>query len=328
MARPVWTGTLSFGLLNIPVSLMSGEKRTDISFRMLDSRNNTPIRYERVNAETGEEVAWKDIVKAFEYDKGSYVVLEPDDIKSAAPESHDAIEVEAFVERDAVAPQYFEKPYVLVPAKKAEKGYVLLRESLARTGKVGVARVVIRTREHLCAIVPCGHALMLLMMRYPQELVDVDEYRIPEGAKGDYRITDKELKFSEQLIESMTSTWDPEQYRDEFRERLQDVIQKRMKAKGVVEREDEEPEVAEDAATNVVDFMALLQQSIDRNKRTPAKKKASTTTSKTTKAAKSTKAKKTTKKAAKKATGKSTAKKAGKTASKKTASRSKARKAA
>ena len=217
---------------------------------------------------------------------------------------------------------------MLVPAKKAEKGYVLLRESLARTGKVGVARVVIRTREHLCAIVPCGHALMLLMMRYPQELVDVDEYRIPEGAKGEYRITDKELKFSEQLIDSMTSEWDPEQYRDEFRERLQDVIQKRMKAKGVVEREDDEPEVAEDAATNVVDFMALLQQSIDRNTRTPAKKKASTTTSKTTKAAKSTKAKKTTKKAAKKATGKSTAKKAGKTASKKTAPRSKARKAA
>lgn len=333
MARPVWSGTLSFGLLNIPVSLMSGERRTDISFRMLDARDNTPIRYERVNAETGEEVAWKDIVKAFEYDKGSYVVLEPDDIKSAAPESHGAIEVEAFVERDAVGPQYFEKPYVLVPAKKAEKGYVLLRESLARTGKVGVARVVIRTREHLCAIVPCGHALLLLMMRYPQELVDVDEYRIPEGAKGDYRITDKELKFSEQLIDSMTSDWDPEQYRDEFRERLHDVIQKRMKAKGVVEREDDEPEVAEDAATNVVDFMALLQQSIDRNARTPAKKAAA----KSVRAAKSPKAKKTAKKAAKRSTakpsaktsiGKSTAKKAGTTAGTKTASRSKARKAA
>ena len=328
MARPVWSGTLSFGLLNIPVSLMSGERKTDISFRMLDSRNKAPVRYERVNAETGEEVPWKDIVKAYEYDKGSYVVLEQEDIASAAPESHDAIEVEAFVEAGSIDPRYFEKPYVLVPAKKAEKGYVLLRESLARTGKVGVARVVIRTREHLCAIVPCGHALMLLMMRYPQELVDVDEYRIPEGAKGEYRITDKELKFSEQLIDSMTSEWDPEQYRDEFRERLQDVIQKRMKAKGVVEREDEEPEVAEDATTNVVDFMALLQQSIDRNTRTPAKKKASTTTSKTAKAAKSTKAKKATKKAAKKATGKSTAKKAGKAASKKTASRSKARKAA
>ena len=328
MARPVWSGTLSFGLLNIPVSLMSGERKTDISFRMLDVRNNQPIRYERVNAETGEEVAWKDIVKAFEYDKGSYVVLEPDDIKSAAPESHDAIEVEAFVDVDTIGPQYFEKPYVLVPAKKAEKGYVLLRESLARTGKIGIARVVIRTRESLCAVMPQGDALLLLMMRYPQELVDIEEYRIPEGKSGDYRISEKELKFSEQLIETMSGEWEPESYQDEFRQRLQDVITKRMKDNGVVRHGDEEPHIEEHATTNVVDFMALLQQSIDRNTRTPAKKKASKTTSKTTKAAKSTKAKKATKKATKKAAGKSTAKKAGKAASKKTASRSKARKAA
>ena len=165
MARPVWSGTLSFGLLNIPVSLMSGERRTDISFRMLDSRNNAPVRYERVNAETGDEVPWKDIVKAFEYDKGNYVVLEPEDIKSAAPESHHAIEVESFVDASAIGPQYFEKPYVLVPAKKAEKGYVLLREALARTGKIGIARVVIRTRENLCAVMPQDNALLLLMMR-------------------------------------------------------------------------------------------------------------------------------------------------------------------
>ena len=271
MARPVWTGTLSFGLLNIPVSLMSGERRTDISFRMLDARDNTPIRYERVNAETGEEVAWKDIVKAFEYDKGSYVVLDPEDIKSAAPESHDAIEVEGFVDADAVGPQYFEKPYVLVPAKKAEKGYVLLREALARTGKIGIARVVIRTRENLCAVIPQGNALLLLMMRYPQELVDIEEYNIPEGARGDYRITAKEQEFSEQLIKTMSGKWQPDQYQDEFRDRLHDVIKRRMKDKGVVKREDDEPAMAEDATTNVVDFMSLLQQSIARKARTPAK---------------------------------------------------------
>lgn len=304
MARPVWTGTLSFGLLNIPVSLMAGERRTDISFRMLDSRNNAPVRYERVNAETGDEVPWKDIVKAFEYDKGSYVVLEPEDIKSAAPESHDAIEVEGFVDAAAIGPQYFEKPYVLVPAKKAEKGYVLLREALQGTGKIGIARVVIRTREHLCAVMPQGHALVLLMMRYPQELVDVEEYNIPEGARGDYRITAKEQDFSEQLIETMSTKWEPDQYRDEFRERLHKVIQQRMKAHGVVKREEEEPEVGEGAATNVVDFMALLQQSIDRNKRTPARKASS-------KPAPAKKApRKTAKKAAKKATAKAPAKSA------------------
>lgn len=273
MARPVWSGTLSFGLLNIPVSLMSGERRTDISFRMLDSRNNAPVRYERVNAETGDEVPWKDIVKAFEYDKGSYVVLEPEDIKSAAPESHHAIEVESFVDASAIGPQYFEKPYVLVPAKKAEKGYVLLREALARTGKIGIARVVIRTRENLCAVMPQDDALLLLMMRYPQELVDVEEYNIPEGAGADYRITAKEQQFSEQLIETMSGEWEPEQYQDQFRERLQQVIKQRMSEKGLVKRHEEEPAVAENATTNVVDFMSLLQQSIQSKARTPAQKR-------------------------------------------------------
>ena len=299
MPRPVWSGTLSFGLLNIPVSLMTGERKTDISFRMLDSRNKAPVRYERVNAETGEEVPWKDIVKAFEYDKGSYVVLEQEDIASAAPESHDAIEVEAFVDAGAIGPQYFEKPYVLVPAKKAEKGYVLLREALEKTGKIGIARVVIRTREHLSAVMPQGNALLLLMMRYPQELVDISEYNIPEGAKGDYRISAKELAFSEQLIETMGGDWEPDTYQDEFRERLQKVIQDRMKADGVVRRKAEEPRVEEGAATNVVDFMSLLQQSIDKNKRTPAKKSAPAKKA----------AKKRATKGAKKATRKSTARK-------------------
>ncbi len=313
MARPIWSGTLSFGLLNIPVSLMSGERRTDISFRMLDSRDNSPIRYERVNADTGEEVAWKDIVKAFEYDKGSYVVLDPDDIKSAAPESHDAIEVEAFVDAASIGPQYFEKPYVLVPAKKAEKGYVLLREALASTGRIGIARVVIRTRESLCAVMPQGNALLLLMMRYPQELVDIEDYNIPEGKRGDYRITAREQQFSEQLIQTMSGDWEPEQYQDEFRERLHGVIEKRMKAKGVVEREDEETDLHEDASTNVVDFMSLLQKSIEKKQRTPAKKSAADKTAgKTSKKA----SKKTSKKAAKKTSRKAAGKEAGKAAGK------------
>lgn len=277
MARPIWTGTLSFGLLNIPVSLMAGERRTDISLRMLDSRDQTPIRYERVNSSTGEEVAWKDIVKAFEYDKGSYVVLEPEDIRSAAPESHDAIEVESFIDASQIDPRYFEKPYVLVPAKKAEKGYVLLREALSATGRIGVARVVIRTRESLCAVIPHGQALLLLMMRFPQELVDIDEYRIPEGKPEDYRITAKEQKISEQLIEAMSGDWDPDGYHDEFRQRLHDVIAKRVKDHKVVEHAEEEPAVPDHAATNVVDFMSLLQQSIKRKQRTPAAEQAGAT---------------------------------------------------
>ncbi len=274
MARPIWSGTLSFGLLNVPVALMSGERSVDLHFRMLDSRNNTPVRYERVNAETGEEVPWKEIVKAFEYAKGSYVVLAPEDLKAAASDGHEVVEVKAFVAADSIGPEYFEKPYFLVPGKKAEKGYVLLRETLQRTGRIGIARVVIRTREYLSAVMPRGNALMLLLLRYPQELVDAHEYKIPEDTTSQYRISPKEMQMAEQLIDSMSDDWNPADYRDEFRDRLRQVIEKRMKSEGVVSTEAEDDAgTPENATTNVVDFMALLQKSLASKKRTPAKQK-------------------------------------------------------
>ncbi len=306
MARPIWSGTLSFGLLNVPVSLMSGERKVDISFRMLDSRDKKPIRFERVNAETGEEVPWKDIIKAFEYDKGSYVVVEKEDIASAAPQTHESIDVEAFVDRDAIGLRFYEKPYVLVPGKKAEKGYVLLRETLKKTGKVGVARVVIRTREYLCAVAAEGDALVLLMLRYPQELVDPSEYKLPSGKASDYRISSRETEMAASLIESMATPWQPESYEDEFRKRLQAIIRKRLKAKGATTRIiDEQAPEPEDATTNVVDFMSLLQKSLDENKRTPARKRAP---------AKKAKAAKVAKKASKAATAGKPAKAARKAA--------------
>lgn len=280
MARPIWSGTLSFGLLNVPVSLMTGERRVDLHFRMLDARDNKPIRYERVNAETGAEVPWKEIVKAFEYDKGSYVVLEPDDIKSAATDRRESIDVEAFVDNDAIGPEYFEKPYYLVPGKKAEKGYVLLRETLRKTNRIGIGRVVVRTREYLCAILPRDDALVLILLRYPQELVDVDTYKFPSADAKKYRVTPAELKMAEQLVTSMSGKWNPADYKDEFRERLTKVIEKRMKSKGVVKNPDIDSDVPEDAATNVVDFMSLLKKSLQTNKRTPAKKHAATSTRK------------------------------------------------
>jgi len=246
MARPIWTGTLSFGLLNVPVSLMSGERNVDLHFRMLDSRDRKPIRFERVNADTGEEVPWKEIVKAYEYDKGSYVVLEEDDIRSAAPQSHEAVEVETFVDAATIDPRYYEKPYLLVPAKKAEKGYVLLRETLRSTGKVGIARVVVRTREYLCAVMPHGDALVLMILRYPQELVDPDEYKLPSGSLSEYRITSKETAMAEQLIASMSGEWKPDEYHDEFRERRHTLLKKRIKAKGGTTKVEEAPAPRED----------------------------------------------------------------------------------
>jgi DNA end-binding protein Ku len=283
MARPIWTGTLSFGLLNVPIRLMPGEKRTDLHFHMLDSRDNSQIRYERVNADTGEEVPWKDVVKAFEYRKGSYVVLEKEDLKAAAPESHETVEIAAFVDADSIGPEYFEKPYVLVPGKKAEKGYVLLRETLAETGKIGIAHVVIRTREYLAAVTVRDKALVLMLLRYPQELVDVGEYEIPTGNAAAHRVTKREVEMARQLIDAMSSQWNPKEYKDEFRERLQKAIAKRMKSKGVVTPAvEEEPE---ETSTNVVDFMDLLRKSLASNKRTPAKKPTPATKTQRAKAA-------------------------------------------
>lgn len=305
MARPIWTGTLSFGLLNVPVSLMSGERKVDLHFRMLDSRDKKPIRFERVNADTGDEVPWKEIVKAFEYDKGSYVIVEEQDIRSAAPESHETVEVETFVDAADIDPRYFEKPYILVPGKKAEKGYVLLRETLRDTGKVGIAKVVIRTREYLAAVMPQGDALILLLLRYQQEVVDPEDFKLPSGAVSEYRITAKEQEMAKQLIESMSGKWQPEDYHDEFRGKLEQILRKRIQAKGGTTQVDDEPAPHEDATTNVVDFMSLLQKSLQANTRTPAKK---TTAAADTPPAKKTATKKAAKKAAKKTATKATKK--------------------
>ncbi|UNK58715.1 Ku protein [Pseudoxanthomonas daejeonensis] len=306
MARPIWTGTLSFGLLNVPVSLMSGERRTDLHFRMLDSRDRKPVRYERVNAETGEEVPWKEIVKAYEYDKGSYVVLEEADIKAAAPESHETVEVETFIDAADIDPRYYEKPYVLVPAKKAEKGYVLLRETLRNSKRVGIARVVIRTREYLAAVLPQGDALVLMLLRYPQELVDPADYPLPAGKASDYRLSPKELQMAEQLIDSMSGKWVPDDYKDEFRDRLQAIIRKRIKGKGNTTEFEDTDEPEEEAATNVVDFMSLLKQSLDAKKRTPARKPAATPAKAAAKAAKAPAKKAARKTATKKAPARKT----------------------
>jgi DNA end-binding protein Ku len=269
-ARPIWNGTLSFGLLNIPIQLMTGEKRTELHFRMMDARNKAPVKYERVNAETGEEVPWKEIVKAFEYSKGNYVVLEPEDLANAATENREVIDIEAFVDREQISPSYIEKPYVLVPGKKAEKGYVLLREVLKKTGKVGIGRVVIRTKEYLSMVLPQEDALLLMLLRFPEEVVSLEEYNIPEGDAAKWKVTPKEMEMATTLLESMASDFNPEDYRDEFKERLTAAIKKRLKQKGATTTVEEET-TAPEATTNVVDFMSLLKKSLEKKGDAPAK---------------------------------------------------------
>jgi DNA end-binding protein Ku len=198
-------------------------------------------------------------------------VLEESDIKNAAPETHETVEIDSFIDADALTPAYFEKPYFLVPGKKAEKGYVLLRETLKRTGKIGIARVVIRTREYLCAVMPQDEALLLILLRFPQELVSAEEYALPDKPVADYRISDRELEMAGELIESMAGKFKPENYRDEFRDRLTAVIEQRLKSKGITTALEEEEPAHANATTNVVDFMSLLKKSIENKQRTPAR---------------------------------------------------------
>jgi DNA end-binding protein Ku len=264
MARPVWNGVISFGLLNVPVQLYTASHSVDLHFRMLDARNRKPIRYERVNADTGEEVPWKQIVKAYEYAKGNYVVVDEDELRKIAPAATESVDIETFVDQAGVDPMYFEKPYYLVPAKKAEKGYVLLREALRRTGKVGIARVVIRTRQYLAMMFPREDALVLNLLRFPQELVAADEFNFPSGALAKFRITPAELKMAEDLLKSMAGTWKPANYKDEFRDKLRKLLQKHVdKEHGTLTLDEgAAEETAANASTNVVDFMALLKKSL------------------------------------------------------------------
>lgn len=267
MPRPIWNGTISFGLLQVPVQLMPGERSTDVHFRMLDGRTKAPIRYERVNSETGEEVPWKDVVKAYEYAKGSYAVIDEKELKRAAPESTETVDIEAFVDAGAIDERYFEKPYVLVPGKRASKGYVLLRETLKKTRKVGIARLVIRTRQYLAMLKPHERALVLILLRFPQELVDTADYDLPRSGIAGERISSRELDMAARLVESMTTEWKPADYRDDFRATLRKIIEASIR-KGRGRTAKPEPvEPAREGSTNVVDFMALLEKSLATGRR-------------------------------------------------------------
>lgn len=287
MARPVWKGHISFGLINIPVTLYSAERRSDLHFRMLDSRDMARVRYERVNEETGEEVPWDEIVKGFEHDDGNYVVLDDEDFKRVAVEASQTVDLEGFVDEKAIDYVYFEKPYYLAPGKKSEKGYVLLRETLRRTRKIGIARVVIRTRQYLAALLPEGNVLVLNLLRYHQELRDLEDYNLPGDDLKVYKISKREIEMAEQLVESMADEWQPEKYHDEYRDALMKWIEKQAKTgkKPAPEAETAEPE--ESGGAEVIDIMSLLKKSV----RQSGKKGKSARPSRKTKAKSKTKRK-------------------------------------
>jgi DNA end-binding protein Ku len=262
MPRPIWKGHITFGLVNVPAGLYSAENRGDLHFNLVDSRNHARVRYERVNEVTGEEVPWSEVVKAYEYDGGSFVLLGEQDFKSAAAEMTKTIEIEHFVDEAEIDAIYFDRPYLLVPEKGGEKGYVILREAMRESGRVGIATVVIRTRQHLAAMLPEGDALVLNLLRFQQELRDWDEFSLPGDDLKKYKVSTKEIELAGQLIDGMTTEWEPENYRDEYRDALMKVIQDKIaagKEHELAEPEDEE----EDEEPRHVNFMELLKKSVE-----------------------------------------------------------------
>jgi DNA end-binding protein Ku len=260
MPRAIWKGSISFGLVNIPVGLYSAESRDEISFKLLDRKTMSPIHYKRVAEESGKEVPWEETVRGYEFEEGKYVVLSDEDLKRAAPEATQTIDIIDFVDLEEISPLYFDKPYYLGPDKKGAKAYALLRETLRRTGKVGIARVVIRTRQYLAAVVARGDVLTLELLRYAHELRDPDELDVPHGKAG---VTDREIDMAERLVEGMVSEWDPEKYKDEYRRDLMKMIEERVEA-GQLESSPEPAPRPQRAASNVVDLMALLKQSVEQ----------------------------------------------------------------
>lgn len=261
MPRPIWKGHISFGLVNVPVQLHAAERRSDLQLHMVDSRNHARVRYDRVNSETGEEVPWNEIVKGYEYTDGSYVILSEAELKRAAPEVTKRIEIETFVALKDIDLLYFDRPYYLEPAKGGDKGYVLLRKALADTERVGIARVVIRTRQHMAAMVAHGDVLVLELLRYAQEIISPKDLNIPSSSSKAAGVTAQELKVARTLIDSMTDQWEPARYHDEYRDALMKWIDKRIKSGQTEKLSDPLPAEAEEPPPTL-NFMELLKKSV------------------------------------------------------------------
>src|SRR5438876_9712660 len=274
MARGLWKGAISFGLVNVPVELFSAQKRSaELDLTMLDKRDMAPVGYKRVNKASGKEVPWEDVVKGYEYEDDKYVVLSEEDFRRANPEATKTVDILAFVDLKDIAPQYFDTPYYLSPGKRGEKAYALLRDAMAKAGKAGIATVVIRTKQYLAALIPQDEALMLNTLRYYKELKKPEDLEIPEKLEG-HKPTSKELDMALRLIEDMADEWKPEKYHDTYHEDLLKRIEEKVKA-GQTE-EITEPEKEEKAAkgADVIDLMSLLKKSVEGKKTTAKPKRA------------------------------------------------------
>jgi DNA end-binding protein Ku len=254
----IWKGSLTFGLVHVPVEMKTAVRSDHISFRMLHAEDMSPIKYERVCQADGEPVPWKDIVKGYEYEKGKFVVLTDEDFKDAALESSRTIDILDFVKQDEIDARFFDTPYYLLPTKGGDKPYALLREAMRQSGVIGVGKVIIRRSQHLASVRVVGDALVLELMRFANELVDISEYSFP----GNDAIREQEMAMATQLVQNLAEPFDPEKYTDDYRANLMKLIRAKMKGKKLTAVEPE----ADDEDSKVLDLMARLQASLDEGR--------------------------------------------------------------
>ena len=263
MPRAIWSGTVSFGLVNVPVKLYSAVSEKGVKFHQIDRRSEARVRQKRVSEETGREVEYDDIVKGYEISKGRYVTLTDEDMQALEPESTRTIDLEAFVDLDAIDPIYFDRTYYLEPDSGSDKAYRLLVDALGKANKVGIGRFVMRTKQYLAALRPIGDVLGVETMHFPDEIVDTDELDLPRKTE----VSDRELAAADQLIDSLTADWEPDQYHDTYREEMLALIERKAEGKEIVAPAAE----AEDRAP-VLDLMAALEASLEKKGRGGRKK--------------------------------------------------------
>jgi DNA end-binding protein Ku len=264
MARAIWKGSISFGLVNIPIALYPATRREEFKFRLLRKSDLSPVNYKRVAEKDDKEVPWDQIVKGYEYEKGKYVVLKDEDFQRVDLEATQTVDIQDFVELDEIDPIFFYKPYYLEPQKGGDKAYVLLRDALKDSKKVGIAKVVIKTREYLAGVKPEDGALVLELMHFADELADMSNLHIPKKVE----VGKREMDMAKSLIGSMSSKWNPEKYHDDYREALMEVIEEKVEAGG---KEIEEKPKKAPKPTKVIDLVSVLQKSLEE---TGAKRKS------------------------------------------------------
>jgi DNA end-binding protein Ku len=266
MARAIWKGSISFGLVNIPIALYTATRREELRFRLLRKSDLSPVSYKRVAEKDGREVPWDQIVKGYEYEKGKYVVLKEEDFQRVDLEATQTVDIQDFVDQEEIDPMFFYKPYYLEPQKGGDKAYALLRDALKDANKVGVAKVIIKTRQYLAGVKPEDGALVLELMHFADELADPEKLHLPKKVT----VGKREMNMAKSLIDSMSSKWEPEKYKDEYREALMEVIEEKVEAGG---KEIEEKPRKVPKPTKVIDLVSVLQKSLEQ---TTGKRKTTT----------------------------------------------------